>query len=87
MKCFYFINSIIAEMKGSNCFIFLISFLPPVSKEKRLLWQVEILSLELRSYFERAALARKANRKSQKLFPFVKMIENHGDVPIHLMCS
>ena len=35
-------------------------------------------------YFERAALSMKANRKSQKLFPFVKMIENHGVVLIHL---
>ena len=30
------------------------------------------------------SLSRKANRKSQKLFPFVKMIENHGVVPIRL---
>ena len=29
--------------------------------------------------FERAALFRKGNRKSQKLFNFVKMIENHGE--------
>ena len=35
-------------------------------------------------HFERAALSRKANRKSQKLFPFIKMIENHGDVLKHL---
>ena len=27
---------------------------------------------------------RKANRKSQKLFPFVKMAEKHGGVYIHL---
>ena len=31
-------------------------------------------------YFERAALSGKADRKSQKLFPFVKMIETHGRV-------
>ena len=40
--------------------------------------------LKSRPYFERAALSRKANRKSQKLFPFVKMIENHGGVLLHL---
>ena len=40
-----------------------------------------------RPYFERAALSRKANRKSQKLFPFVKMIENHACVLIHLKPS
>ena len=34
--------------------------------------------------FKRAALYRKANRKSLKLFPFVKMIEIHGGVQIHL---
>ena len=37
-----------------------------------------------RPYFERVELSRKANRKSQKLFPFVKMIENHRGVLIHL---
>ena len=34
-----------------------------------------------------AALSRKANRKSQKLFPFGKMIENHRGVLIHLNVS
>ena len=34
-------------------------------------------------YFEKAALSRKANRKSQKLLLFVKRIENQEDVPIH----
>ena len=35
-------------------------------------------------YFERAVLCRVANRKSQKLFPFVKMIEIREGVFIHL---
>ena len=35
----------------------------------------QILSYKSRPYFERAALSRKANRKSQKLFPFAKMAE------------
>ena len=29
-------------------------------------------------------MSREVNRKSQKLFPFVKIIENHGGVLIHL---
>ena len=37
-----------------------------------------------RPYFERDSLSRKASRKSQKLFPFIKMIENHVGVLIHL---
>ena len=28
-------------------------------------------------------MSRKANRKSQKPFPFVKMVGNHGSVVIH----
>ena len=38
----------------------------------------QILPFQSRPYFERAALSRKANRRSQKLFPFVKMIENNA---------
>ena len=34
--------------------------------------------------FKRGILSRKAIRKSQRLFPFVKMIEKHGGVPLHL---
>ena len=30
------------------------------------------------------ALSREANRKSKKLSPFVKMVENHEGVNIHL---
>ena len=41
------------------------------------------LIFKSKSYFEKTALHRKANRKSQKSFPFVKMIENHGGVLIH----
>ena len=29
-------------------------------------------------------MSRTSNRKSQKLFPFVKLIENHKDILIHL---
>ena len=32
-------------------------------------------------YLERISLSSEANRKSQKLFPFLKMIEKHRDVP------
>ena len=31
--------------------------------------------------------AREANRKSQKLFPLVKMTASHGGVPLHLNIS
>ena len=53
-------------------------------KEKRLLPWEQIIYLKRRPYFERAALSRKENRKSQNLFPFVKMIEILGGVPMHL---
>ena len=53
-------------------------------KEKNLLPKEQILSLKSRPYFERAVFSRKANRKSQKLFPFEKMIENHRGVLIYL---
>ena len=29
-------------------------------------------------------LSREANKQSQKLFPFVKLVEKHGGVHIHL---
>ena len=34
-----------------------------------------------RSHSERAILSRETNRKSQKFFPFLKMIVKHGGVP------
>ena len=43
-----------------------------------------ILFFKSRPCFKRAALSRKANSKSEKLFPFVSMIVNHGGVLIHL---
>ena len=66
--------------RGSYSFL---SFLLPISlgsslKEKEfspLREGEQILFFKSRPYFERAALSRKANRKSQKLFPFAKMIE------------
>ena len=53
-------------------------------KGNNLLPLEQILSFKSRPYFDRAALSKKANKKSQKLFPFIKMIENHGGVLIHL---
>ena len=44
----------------------------------------QILSFKGRPYLERAALSRKANRKSYRLFPFVKMVRNHDCLLIHL---
>ena len=43
-----------------------------------------ILSFKSRPHFGRELLFREVNRKSQKLFPFVKMVEKHGDVAIHI---
>ena len=40
--------------------------------------------LEWTPFWEGFFFTREANRKSQKLFPFVKMVEKHRDVPIHL---
>ena len=53
-------------------------------KKKNLLPLEQFLSFKSRPYFERVALSKKANSKSQKLFPFVKMIENKGGELIHL---
>ena len=63
---------------------FLFPFLSPISLGVYSIRKEQILSFKSRPYFERAALYRIANRKSQKLFPFVKMIEIHGSVLIHL---
>ena len=66
----------------------LLSLLPFISgatlKEKNLLPWEQLVSFKSRPYFERAALSRKENRNSQKLFPFVKMIESHVRVPRHI---
>ena len=51
----------------------LFSILPPIS----------FAPLGVDTYFERAALCMKANMKSQKMFPCVKMAEIHS-IPIHL---
>ena len=51
-----------------------LAILPPLPQE-------QILSFMSRAYFARAALSRKANRKARKLFPFVKVMGNHGGVP------
>ena len=63
-------------------------FLPPISlgatlKEKNAPLRGEILSFKRRPYSERAVLARKADRKSQKLSPFEKWWTLYGGVPIH----
>ena len=34
--------------------------------------------------FVKSSSSKKVNRKSQELFPFAKMAEKHGDVPVHL---
>ena len=49
-------------------------------RENHLLPYELIVSFWSGPYFERTALSRKANRKSQKLFPFVKMIEIHAGI-------
>ena len=49
---------------------------------KNLLQNEQIPSFKSGPPFESASFSRKTNRKSQKFSPFVKLAENHGDVPI-----
>ena len=44
----------------------------------------KFLPLSVDPIIEKAASSRRANSQTQKLFPFVKMAENHGGVPMHL---
>ena len=53
-------------------------------KGKNLLLLEQILCFKSRPYFERTALSRKVNKKSQKLFPFVKKDGKPGGVHVHL---
>ena len=69
--------------------ILLFTYLFPSQEEftlkgKNLLLLEQILSFKRKPQFGRDMSAREANRKSQKLFPLVKMMEKHGSVPIHL---
>ena len=48
-----------------------------------LLHQEQILSFRSRLHFGKVSLSREANKKSQKLFPFVKMAVKYGDVAIY----
>ena len=52
-------------------------------KEKNLLLREQILSFKSRSHLVRTALSQEANRMTQKLFPFLKVVEIHGGVPSH----
>ena len=47
-----------------------------------MLWE-QILSLKRRPHLERTTSYREANRKSQMLFPFVKMAEKHDGIQIY----
>ena len=40
--------------------------------------------LEELTPFERASLSSNVNRKSQKVLPFVKMVDKHGSIRVHL---
>ena len=65
------------------------SFLPPVSLGVKSLRKEfaptgEILFFKSRLYIKRVTLSREANRKSEKLLPFVKVIENHVGVLLQL---
>ena len=55
-----------------------------ILKGKNLLPKEQILSCKSRSHVERTSLPREGNRKSQKLFPFVKLAERLGGILIHL---
>ena len=66
-----------------------LSFLPhfprgSTFKGKNLLLWEQILVFKSRPHSERASLTRDANRKLQKLFPFVKMAAKHGSIPMQL---
>ena len=50
-------------------------------KANNLLPSEHFFPFKSRTYFERAALSKKADRKSQKLSPFVKMMENMERYP------
>ena len=63
----------------ATCICIFASHLIGVNSQRK-----EFAPFKSRPYFGRATLSRKANRKSQKLFPFVKMTENHGGVLIYL---
>ena len=65
--------------RGSHSVVFIFA-----SHIIRVNFKERICFARSRLYFERAALSRKANRKSQKLFPFIKIPENHRGVLIHL---
>ena len=54
-----------------------------LGKKNLLKWE-QVLPFGSEPYFERAVLSWKAHRKSYGLFPFVEMIENYGDVSVHL---
>ena len=56
-------------------------------KGKNLLLLLGATSFKSRHYLVRASLSSKANRKSQKLLPFVKVAGRHGSAPIlaHLL--
>ena len=73
--------------RGSNSVIYIFASLLKrnlLTNKKKLLYLEQILFFKSKSQFARAVLAREANRKSQKLFPFVKMVEKHGGVPTYL---
>ena len=53
-------------------------------KGKNLLLLEQILSFKSIPHFGKSEMSRGENRKTQKLFPFVKMAEKHGGVSIHL---
>ena len=52
-------------------------------KRKNLLLLEQIHSFKSRPQLVRASLPRKANRKSQKSFSFIEMVEKDGGVPKH----
>ena len=69
---------------GNNSVCFIASLLNQgqLKRGKNLLPSEQILSFKSRPKFGRSVLSREANRKSQKSFPFMKMVEKYGIVPI-----
>ena len=76
--------------KGSNCYIFIFASLlntGQLLKERICSPRSKFFPLRVDHILEglgRASSSREAEKKSQKLFPFVEMAEKYGGSPIHL---
>ena len=63
------------------------TFALKAAKTLRSFGRYECNRVKTRPHLSRASSSREANRKSEKSFPFIKLSEKHGDVPILLKKS